>query len=38
MTIFKTFLKLVNKNKGQLILYTSLLIIFTCITLSNNQT
>ena len=38
MTIFKTFLKLVNKNKGQLILYTTLLIVFTCITLSNNQT
>lgn len=38
MTIFKTFLKLVNKNKGQLILYTALLIVFTCITLSNNQT
>lgn len=37
MTVFKTFLKLVNKNKGQLILYTALLIVFTCITLSNNQ-
>ena len=37
MTVFKTFLKLVNKNKGQLILYTALLIVFTCITLSNDQ-
>ncbi len=38
MTIFKTFLKLVNKNKGQLILYTALLILFTCITLSSDNT
>lgn len=37
MTIFKTFLKLVNKNKGQLILYTALLITFTCITLSSDN-
>lgn len=37
MTIFKTFLKLVNKNKAQLILYTALLITFTCITLSSDQ-
>ena len=38
MTIFKTFFKLVNKNKAHLILYTALLISFTCITLSNNET
>lgn len=38
MTIFKTFFKLVNKNKVHLILYTALLISFTCITLSNNET
>lgn len=38
MTIFKTFLKLVNKNRGHLILYTALLIAFTCITLSSDQT
>lgn len=38
MTVFKTFLKLVNKNKGQLILYTVLLITFTCLSLSNNDT
>ena len=37
MTIFKTFLKLVNKNKSHLILYTALLIAFTCITLSSDQ-
>ena len=38
MTIFKTIFKLVNKNKAHLILYTALLISFTCITLSNNET
>lgn len=38
MTVFKTFLKLVNKNKGQLILYTSLLIAFTCLSFSNDNT
>lgn len=38
MTIFKTFLKLVNKNKGQLILYTAILIILTCVTLNSNET
>lgn len=37
MTVFKTFLKLVNKNKGQLILYTVLLITFTCITISSDN-
>lgn len=38
MTVFKTFLKLVNKNKSQLILYTSLLIAFTCLNFTNNNT
>lgn len=38
MTVFKTFFKLVNKNKGNLILYTALLIAFTCITLGSNET
>lgn len=37
MTVFKTFFKLVNKNKGNLILYTALLIAFTCITLGSNE-
>lgn len=37
MTIFKTFFKLVNKNKGHIILYTVILIAFSCLTLNNSE-
>lgn len=37
MTVFKTFWKVVKKYKGTVILYTSMLIIFGTINMSNND-
>ena len=38
MTVFKTFLKIINKYKGTIILYTVILIIFGGINMSTNDT
>lgn len=37
MTIFKTFLKVLNKNKGIVILYSAILIFFAAFSLQNND-
>lgn len=37
MTIFKTYLKIVKKNSGVLILYLSILLIFTMVGTTNNN-
>ena len=37
MTVFKTFLKILNKNKGIVIFYTALLLVFGGINMSSNK-
>ena len=38
MTVFKTFLKILNKNKGIVILYTVLLLMFGGLNMNTNET
>ena len=37
MTVFKTFLKILNKNKGIVILYTVILLVFAGINMKSNN-
>ena len=37
MTVFKTFLKILNKNKIMIIIYTSLLVLFSVTNMSSNE-
>ena len=37
MTVFKTFFKILNKNKGIIILYTVILLTFGAFNMSNSE-